>query len=303
MSNEVAAEETPDLILEEKPIPGFVRVDLLPQEIIEKETIRKARNFAVILLVVALFIIVIWRMYLQLQIQSAEDELLRVEATGAQLQAEIAQYNEIPPVFLAADQGQEALTVAMGREVRWSFLLNQLSFSTPAGVELESISGSVQLEGATETSPGDVFPLQPSEGTMTFSGTADSYAQVASWLDSLQGLKDYTYPFLASASGGESTSATTPPPASESESGSDAGDETDSEADGEEAPVEPAPEPEADPGFSWNSDANLSPNALSGRYSSALPQQNGSTTPAPTAPAPTTPQPDSGGGSTEGDLQ
>ena len=36
MSNEVAAEETPDLILEEKPIPGFVRVDLLPQEIIEK---------------------------------------------------------------------------------------------------------------------------------------------------------------------------------------------------------------------------------------------------------------------------
>ena len=61
MSNEVAAEETPDLILEEKPIPGFVRVDLLPQEIIEKEAIRKARNFAVILLVVALFIIVIWR--------------------------------------------------------------------------------------------------------------------------------------------------------------------------------------------------------------------------------------------------
>ena len=70
MSNEVAAEETPDLILEEKPIPGFVRVDLLPQEIIEKEAIRKARNFAAILLVVALFIIVIWRLFLQLQIQS-----------------------------------------------------------------------------------------------------------------------------------------------------------------------------------------------------------------------------------------
>ncbi len=301
MSNEVAAEETAELILEEKPIPGYVRVDLLPQEIIEKAAIRKARNLAVILLVVAVFIIVIWRLFLQLQIQSAEDELLRVEATGAQLQAEIAQYNEIPPVFAAADQGQQALTLAMGREVRWSFLLNQLSFSTPSGVDLESISGSVQLEGATETSPGDVFPLQPSEGTMTFSGTADSYSQVASWLDSLQGLKDYTYPFLASASGGEAASTTSPPPAAESESDS-AAEDADGETDGDGATtVEPVPEP--DPGFSWDSTANLSPNALSGRYSSALPQQNGSTPPAPTVPAPTNPQPDSGGDSVEGELQ
>ena len=301
MSNQVAAEETPELILEEKPIPGYVRVDLLPQEIIEKAAIRKARNLAVILLVVAVFIIIIWRLFLQLQIQSAEDELLRVEATGAQLQAEIAQYNEIPPVFAAADQGQQALTLAMGREVRWSFLLNQLSFSTPSGVDLESISGSVQLEGATETSPGDVFPLQPSEGTMTFSGSADSYSQVASWLDSLQGLKDYTYPFLASASGGEASSTTSPPPAAESESDSSAED-ADGETDGDAATtVEPVAEP--DPGFSWDSTANLSPNALSGRYSSALPQQNGSTTTAPTAPAPTNPQPDSGGESVEGELQ
>lgn len=301
MSNQVAAEETPDLVLEEKPIPGYVRVDLLPQEIIEKAAIRKARNLAVILLVVAVFLIVIWRLSLQLQVQSAEDELLRVEATGAQLQAEIAQYNEIPPVFAAADQGQQALTLAMGREVRWSFLLNQLSFSTPSGVELESISGSVQLEGATETSPGDVFPLQPSEGTMTFSGTADSYSQVASWLDSLQGLKDYTYPFLASASGGEAASTTSPPPAAESESDS-AAEDADGETDGDGATtVEPVPEPV--PGFSWDSTANLSPNALSGRYSSALPQQNGSTTPAPTAPAPTNPQPDSGGDSVEEELQ
>ena len=301
MSNQVAAEETPELILEEKPIPGYVRVDLLPQEIIEKAAIRKARNLAVILLVVAVFIIIIWRLFLQLQIQSAEDELLRVEATGAQLQAEIAQYNEIPPVFAAADQGQQALTLAMGREVRWSFLLNQLSFSTLSGVDLESISGSVQLEGATETSPGDVFPLQPSEGAMTFSGTADSYSQVASWLDSLQGLKDYTYPFLASASGGEASSTTSPPPAAESESDSSAED-ADGETDGGGATtVEPVPE--QDPGFSWDSTANLSPNALSGRYSSALPQQNGSTTTAPTAPAPTNPQPDSGGESVEGELQ
>ena len=301
MSNQVAAEETPELILEEKPIPGYVRVDLLPQEIIEKAAIRKARNLAVILLVVAVFIIIIWRLFLQLQIQSAEDELLRVEATGAQLQAEIAQYNEIPPVFAAADQGQQALTLAMGREVRWSFLLNQLSFSTPSGVDLESISGSVQLEGATETSPGDVFPLQPSEGTMTFSGSADSYSQVASWLDSLQGLKDYTYPFLASASGGEASSTTSPPPAAESESDS-AAEDADGETDGDAATtVEPVAEP--DPGFSWDSTANLSPNALSGRYSSALPQQNGSTTTAPTAPAPTNPQPDSGGESVEGELQ
>ncbi|MCH9801778.1 MAG: PilN domain-containing protein, partial [Actinomycetia bacterium] len=162
-------------------------------------------------------------------------------------------YSEIPPIFLAAEQGQQSLTLAMSREVRWSFLLNQLSFSTPAGVTLESIGGQIIEAGSEEASPGGVFPLQPSEGTMTFTGTASSYNQVAAWLDSLTGLQDYTYPFMATASKADAA--------------------TEGETTG--GPV------------TWNSTANLSPNALSGRYTAALPGQDpaAGATPAPSAPA------------------
>lgn len=248
-----AEQQSEELVFEEKPIPGYVRVDLLPEKIIQKMAVRKARNIAIVLLLVASFIILMWRLYLQLQINSAEEELLRAQATGTQLQAEIAKYSEIPPIFLAAEQGQQSLTLAMSREVRWSFLLNQLSFSTPAGVTLESISGQI-LEASEEASPGGVFPLQPSEGTMTFTGSASSYNQVASWLDSLTGLQDYTYPFMATASKSE------------------AGVEGDLSGGA----------------VTWDSTANLSPNALSGRYTAALPGQDpaAATTPAPSAPAP-----------------
>jgi Tfp pilus assembly protein PilN len=244
-----AEQQSAEMVFEEKPIPGYVRVDLLPEKIIQKMAVRKARNIAIALLLIASFIIIMWRLYLQLQINSAEEELLRAQATGAQLEAEIAKYSEIPPIFLAAEQGQQSLTLAMSREVRWSFLLNQLSFSTPAGVTLESIGGQIIEAGSEEASPGGVYPLQPSEGTMTFTGSASSYNQVAAWLDSLTGLQDYTYPFMATASKGDAaTDGTTTGGA-----------------------------------VTWDSTANLSPNALSGRYTAALPGQ----APAPgTAPAP-----------------
>jgi len=233
-----------EIAADDKPIPGFVRVDLLPEAMLVKAAVRRAKVLALTLIFVALFIIVAWRLYLQLQIQTAEDELLQAEATGAQLQAELARYSEIPPIYAAAEQGQEALTLAMGQEIRWSFLLNQLSFSTPEGVELGSVGGAVSETGTLETSPGEVLPLQPAEGTMTFTGTASGYERVAAWLDSLEGLKDYTYPFLAN---------------------------TAKESEGEEGGLA---------GVTWDSNANLSPNALSGRYGEALPTDPGAATPA-----------------------
>lgn len=227
---------TPDSIdlPDERPFPGFVRVNLLPDRVREQDRVRRAKRIVAVLFALVLLALAgLWYMA-QRDIAAAQDQLTAAELTQTQLAGEVAQYSEVPAVFAAASQGQEALTGAMSAEVRWAFLLNQLSFATPAGVTLATVSGNLAEAGPTQTSPGDVLPPKESVGTMTFAGTGSSFSEVAAWLDSLQTLKDYTYPFLTNSSKGEAPTSGTGP-------------------------------------ITWESTADLSPNALSGRYGTPAP--------------------------------
>lgn len=231
---ETGAPALPDFS-DERPLPGYVRVDLLPESLRERERIARAKRFAALFVVITLLLLAGLYALARNDLSAAETELAAAEGRNAELQAQLAQFAEVPAAFAAADAANAALSGAMAREVRWSFLLNQLSFVTPSGVTLDSIAGQI-AEGVTPNSPGGVLPLKDSVGTVTFSGTGTTFAEVAAWLDSLTALKDYTYPFLTNSTKDETT-----------------GDIT------------------------WESTADLSTNALSGRYG----------TPEPAAPATT----------------
>ncbi len=242
---------------EERPFPGFVRVNLLPESIRERARVRRAKRIVAVLFGLVIFALAALWLVAQRDIQEAEAELVVAQEQQARLQAEAAQYAEVPAVFATASKGEEALSAAMSREVRWAFLLNQLSFATPSGVTLSTVSGSLAEAGPTQTSPGGVLPPKESVGTMTFAGTGNSFSEVAAWLDSLQTLKDYTYPFLTNSA--KSDEATT--------SGTLAGPIT------------------------WESTADLSTNALSGRYGEPTAAPEGASGGAP-APAETAPPSD-----------
>lgn len=220
---------------DEKPFPGFVRVNLLPERILERARVRRAKRIVALLVVLVILVLSALWFAAQRDIQSAEADLVVAQERQAQLQAEAAQYAEVPAVFATASKGEEALSAAMSREVRWAFLLNQLSFATPSGVTLSTVTGSLAESGPTQTSPGGVLPPKESVGTMTFAGSGNSFSEVAAWLDSLQTLKDYTYPFLTNSS------------KSEESAGATAGALVN-------GPI------------TWESTADLSRNALSGRY-------------------------------------
>ncbi len=219
---------------DERPFPGFVRVNLIPPTIQEREKVRRVKRIiAVLMLGVLLLLAGLWYLA-QRDIAAAEERLEAAQLRQIQLEGELAQYAEVPLVFATASKGEQALSDAMSAEVRWAFLLNQLSFATPAGVTLNTVVGQIAAEGPTQTSPGEVLPPMESVGTMTFAGSGSSFSEVAAWLDSLQSLKDYTYPFLTNSSKSEATDTTTTSPAGGQ--------------------------------IAWESTANLSPNALSGRY-------------------------------------
>lgn len=232
-TTEPGLQDLPD-IPDERPFPGYVRVNLLPKSFLDRQKLRTIKRWLAAALVLDILLLAgMWYMA-QRDIAAAQAELQVAQMQQAQLQAQKAQYSEVPRVFAQAALGQQALEDAMSREVRWAFLLNQLSFATPAGVTLNTVAGAIGEEGPVATSPGEVLPPVESVGTMTFAGTGDSFSQVAAWLDSLQGLQDYTYPFLTNST---KTEATTPGAGT----------------------------------IDWESTANLSANALSGRYGTPPP--------------------------------
>lgn len=190
---------------DERPIPGYVRVNLLPAQVAMREKVRRAKRAAAVMLGVAVVLDGGLWVLAQMEAGKAKDELSAAQAEGAQTNAQMAQYSQVPTVFAAAELAQASLNAAMGNEVKWAFLLNQLSFSTPPGVTLQTIDGAVggsQTPQGGQGGEGNANPALPpvsTIGAMTFNGTADSYESVASWLDSLDKIKDYTYPFLTNA--------------------------------------------------------------------------------------------------------
>ncbi len=253
--------EMPD-VPDERPFPGYVRVNLLPQRFLEQLRLRTIKRWLLAGLVFVLLLLGLLFYLAQRDLSEAETQLNAAEMRRTQLLGEVAQYAEVPRVFATASLAQESISTAMSREVRWAFLLNQLSFATPAGVTLNTVGGAISEEGPVQTSPGDVLPPAESVGTMTFAGTGSSFSEVAAWLDSLQTLQDYTYPFLTNSAKAAPT--------------------TDKASNATVAPVTGGGD------ISWESAADLSANALSGRYGTPPPATgtSGSTTPAPTATPP-----------------
>jgi len=90
----------------------------------------------------------------------------------------------VQDVYNRVASQQAMLSQAMSSEIRWSYYLNDLSLKVPDNVWMNSITAS---EGGSSTTPGATpSPLTtPSIGTITFTGSAFTHDDVATWLDVL----------------------------------------------------------------------------------------------------------------------
>jgi Tfp pilus assembly protein PilN len=174
------------------------RVNLLPSEISESAKFRTAQM--VMGLAVAAAVVVVGGLwYLASADESAaQDNLNAAQTEGAQLQTELATYADVQPVYDQAVTAQAQLTQAMSQEVRYSFVLNDLSLGMPQGVWLTNLTivQPVDQPDSTKGAWGNT-----SQGTVTMQGTASNLPQVAGWLQALAAQKSYLDPYLTTAQG------------------------------------------------------------------------------------------------------
>ncbi len=207
------------------PHAAFPRVNLIPDEIAQEARVRRSKMVlggtvaASVLAVGGLYFVAVG------SVGSAQEQLDTATAHSAALAAEAAKYADVPKVKsdLAAAQTQQAS--AMAGEVRWSFVLNNLSLTMPQGTSLTGLKGTITGNGAAPAAAGTPTTTsnavtsilgKPGVGSLQFEGEALNDAHVASFLESLARSAGLTDPFATQASSDDSASTTaTPTPASQ----------------------------------------------------------------------------------------
>ena len=176
------------------------KVDLLPPEIAEEARFRTMR-LALGLGVGASVLLVGFLWYsAHSSVAGAQQELASAQGQQAALQTQVAKYADVPKAYAEVDAAQTELTTAMGNEIRFSYVLNDISLTIPSKVWLTQVTIAQDVDGVAPPlgSWGDAGVAR-----LGVQGVAFRYPDVAAWLQMLGKGKYYTDPYFSDAHAGE----------------------------------------------------------------------------------------------------
>ncbi|MEO6712874.1 MAG: PilN domain-containing protein [Mycobacteriales bacterium] len=170
------------------------RVNLLPPEIGAKRAAQ--RSYVLMGAAVAGAGAAVLALYLgqASRVTAAKEDLKAEQATNTKLKSERVKLQAVQDVYLAVDADEALLTRAFSRRVNWSVYLHSLSIGIPENVWINQLTATV-TPAATGAVPVGGAPV----GSLTFTGTAFAYNDVAAWLESLGRIKGVTNSYFSSA--------------------------------------------------------------------------------------------------------
>jgi len=181
------------------------RVNLPPPEITAARTFRRTQAGlgACAVLVVAAIVGVF--VLSQRQANQSAENLAAEQSTTSSLQAQQAEYAQVPIVLAQVEAAEAARETAMGSDVLWYRYLNDLASTYPPNVWLGGMTATIGSPTvATVLAPSSTDPLAtPGIGTISFTGTGLTNPDVASWLDVLAATPGFADASLTSATRAE----------------------------------------------------------------------------------------------------
>jgi Tfp pilus assembly protein PilN len=184
-------------------IAALPRVNLMPPEIAEAERFRRvqlAMGGAVLIAAVAVGALY---MHAKSGISGAQSELNAAKAQSTTLQGKISSLASVSSTFAQVTNEKTLLQTAMGQQIDWSYMLNDLSLRLPSNIWLTGMQASESTPGIgiSTTSTAAALPgaATTAIGSITFSGSGMKHDDVATWLDALAKEKGFTQPSFASS--------------------------------------------------------------------------------------------------------
>ncbi len=180
-------------------VAAMPRVNLMPPEIAEAERFRRlqlAMGGAVVIAAVA-----VGGLYMHARsgISSAQNQVSSAQTQNTALTAKLNGLASVKQTFAAVQSKQQLLQQAMGQEINWSYMLNDLSLRLPSDVWLTAIQASEVVPGiGTAAGAGSATALPGAAasdiGTVAFSGVGLRHDNVAAWLDAMSKEHGFTQP-------------------------------------------------------------------------------------------------------------
>ena len=181
----------PEAVVPLTAVHPIARVDLMPPEVHSRRRFRRVRRYlglAVVgtVLVGAAASVAAWQ-----EAVAARDGLAVEQARTDVLRAEAAEFAEVPAVLGSIDRARTSLQVAMGGEIGWYPVLDDISRTAPGTVWFEQITmTALQADSVADdplATPGVV-------ATVEMSGRALDHQDVVTWLDGMAGLVTWADP-------------------------------------------------------------------------------------------------------------
>jgi Tfp pilus assembly protein PilN len=172
------------------------KVDLLPPEIAEEAKFRALRVGLAAGVAASVAVVGLLWYSAHSGVSGAQTNLTAAQAQQTALQAKVNSLATVPAAYAQVAAAQTELTTAMGNEIRFSFVLNDIADTIPSKVWLTSVTLTQDVDGLAPP----VGPLgDPGVAQMNVVGVGFTYPDVAAWLQELGGGKYYTDPYFSDA--------------------------------------------------------------------------------------------------------
>jgi Tfp pilus assembly protein PilN len=177
------------------------QVNLMPPEIAEAERLHRLQRAMVGAVLVSAVAVGGLYWHTKQGVGSAQNELSASQAQQTSLQAKYNSLNDVQQVFSQVQAKQGLVQQAMGQEIRWSFVLNDMTTSVPDNVWMTSFT-------ATETTAPSATTVTPvvgadgstsGIGSVLVTGIAFHHDDVANWLDSMSRVRGFVDPSFSSS--------------------------------------------------------------------------------------------------------
>jgi Tfp pilus assembly protein PilN len=186
-------------------VAAMPRVNLMPPEIAEAERFRRLQLAMGGAVLASVVIVGALYMHARSGISAAQQEVSSAQAQQTTLQSKLNSLASVKQTFAEVQGKQALLSQAMGQEIRWSYVLNDLSLRVPSDVWLTGVQAGEATVGvgaqngaaAASTVPG---AATSDIGTVDFSGIGFKHDDVAAWLDSIAKERGFTQPTFSSSS-------------------------------------------------------------------------------------------------------
>lgn len=174
------------------------QVDLLPPEVRSVRALGRAKVRLGLSLVVVTLLAVLAFGYASFMEKQANDDLATVTARVQDLEAEQAQYAEVPQVKRQVEMVKTARVFGTSTEVMWSDYLRAIEAVAPPGMTIRALTTA--MPSPVEAPVSAMNPLAAaSVGSLSFTARATTLPDITAWADALETIPGFADAYFSAA--------------------------------------------------------------------------------------------------------